>query len=676
MKKSNKIILFLILAMVFISILCNEIVKSQYDINLIQFFYKSTDLSKTEKKWLEENPDIVYCADQNSPPLRYVDKETKQFKGISIDIIRALSIELGVEIKIKPLPFSNSIESLEKGDTDICDLFPNNERSKKFLFSDPVYNLRGVVLVPNQGNSIKVLNDINGKRISTPEKDYSVEFLSKRFEGVNFKFTKDIEEAIKLLEEGKVDAVVGDEAVIGYFLEILKLKDEMHILDPYLYEEEVIFAVPKDKEILVRILNKAILGIKKKKIMEKIQQKWFGISAPIAFEKISSKILLYSTFGIIVLFLISFIFYIWNKKLKDEVEKRTKELIISRNDLQTTFDGITYFMMIFDENLNILNLNNSVSEYIGKSKEEIVNLGSGFLKESLFDGDCIGCIIKKTFQDGNERKIEIKNQDDKIYEINTFPLRDDKGEILKVLVSIKDVTENKINESNLLQTSKMVAVGQLAAGVAHEIRNPLGLIKNYTYILKKEINKLQIENGRIHKSIYNIENSVQGASQIIANLLNFSRISNRENKEVDINEFAKDIIQLEKKTLEKQGISLIVDIEEKTYCNINEEALKHILINLISNSIDAMPNGGNLKIKGYKEGKKVYISIEDTGIGISDKDLSNIYNPFYTTKLPNKGTGLGLYIVYNEIQKLGGNISVKSKLREGTKFSIILPDQL
>ncbi|MCG4582942.1 ATP-binding protein [Anaerosalibacter bizertensis] len=333
-------------------------------------------------------------------------------------------------------------------------------------------------------------------------------------------------------------------------------------------------------------------------------------------------------------------------------------------------------MMIFDENLNILNLNNSVSEYIGKSKEEIVNLGSGFLKESLFDGDCIGCIIKKTFQDGNERKIEIKNQDDKIYEINTFPLRDDKGEILKVLVSIKDVTENKINESNLLQTSKMVAVGQLAAGVAHEIRNPLGLIKNYTYILKKEINKLQIENGRIHKSIYNIENSVQGASQIIANLLNFSRISNRENKEVDINEFAKNIIQLEKKTLEKQGISLIVDIEEKTYCNINEEALKHILINLISNSIDAMPNGGNLKIKGYKEGIKVYISIEDTGIEISDKDLSNIYNPFYTTKLPNKGTGLGLYIVYNEIQKLGGNISVKSKLREGTKFSIILPDQL
>src|SRR5699024_9642654 len=225
---------------------------------------------------------------------------------------------------------------------------------------------------------------------------------------------------------------------------------------------------------------------------------------------------------IIVLFLISFIFYIWNKKLKDEVEKRTKELIISRNDLQTTFDGITYFMMIFDENLNILNLNNSVSEYIGKSKEEIVNLGRCFLKESLFDGDCIGCIIKKTFQDGNERKIEIKNQDDKIYEINTFPLRDDKGEILKVLVSIKDVTENKINESNLLQTSKMVAVGQLAAGVAHEIRNPLGLIKNYTYILKKEINKLQIENGRIHKSIYNIENSVQGASQIISNLLNFS----------------------------------------------------------------------------------------------------------------------------------------------------------
>lgn len=658
--------------MILIFTFMNEFTKTQYDLNLPQFIEKSRPLNATERKWLEDHPVIVYGADENSPPLRYVDRETNQFKGISVDIIQALSIELGVEIKIKPLVFNDSISSLEVGQTDICDLFPSQDRGRKFLFSDQVYYLRGAVLVSNETNEIKSYVDLYNKKIATPKGDFAVEFLKKKVGKLDFTFTKNIEEAIKLLEKGEVDAVVGDEPVIAFFLEKLKLQDDMKMLDVAPYENGVVLAVPKNKGILLDILNKGILGIKKKKVVEKIQQKWFGISAPIAFRRTSQKIMYYLFVGMFILIALFYIFYIWNHKLKKEVTKRTKELIISKNELQTTFDGITYFMIIVDRNLNIVNVNSSFLNFANMEKENVIGLNFSRFEGLICDENLIEHIVKETFEKGKEIKKEIEFEDT-IYEIDTFPLNDEKEEIIKVIISIKDITEKKINEIKLLQASKMVAVGQLAAGVAHEIRNPMGLIKNYSYILKKEVGKLNIQNERIDKSIVTIENSVQGASNIITNLLNFSRISDRENKEIDMEQFILRIVDLEKKIFEKCNINIYTDIQKDITCNINEEALKHIIINLVSNSIDAMPEGGTLNIKCFKEDNKTCIVVEDTGIGISEKNLNNIFNPFFTTKLPGKGTGLGLYIVYNEIQKLGGNINVESSLGQGTRFTITIP---
>ena len=353
MKKFNWII---ILVLIVLLVFSNRFVKNQYDVNLPDYIQKSSSLTKKERQWLESHPVIIYGADENSPPLRYVDKDTNQFKGISVDIIRALSIELGVDIKIKPLTFDKSIESLEKSETDICDLFPSQERKRKFLLSDPVYNLRGVILVPKDNENIEKLSDLKGKKVATPRKDYAIEFLGSKVQGVEYVFTNNIEDAIRLLKYGQVQAVVGDEPVIGYFLDKLRLKDQMEILDPPIYENGVILAVPKDEEILLNILNKGILEIKKKKVVEKIQQKWFGISVPITFKRISSTIVLYTAIGVACLFFVFYFFYLWNKKLQEEVEKRTKELAISRNDLQTTFDGINYFMIVVDPNLKIIKI--------------------------------------------------------------------------------------------------------------------------------------------------------------------------------------------------------------------------------------------------------------------------------------------------------------------------------
>ena len=116
-----------------------------------------------------------------------------------------------------------------------------------------------------------------------------------------------------------------------------------------------------------------------------------------------------------------------------------------------------------------------------------------------------------------------------------------------------------------------------------------------------------------------------------------------------------------------------IDCEETLRLVSGEEALKHILHNLVSNSVDAMPQGGRLQLRAYREENSVVLICGDTGCGISEKNQRHLFNPFFTTKEPGKGTGLGLFIVYSEVAKLGGNIEVKSREGEGTTFLIHIP---
>ena len=664
----RKIFGFLLVSIFLAGLFANNYLEIEYNTTLWDTLTSRSTLSRDEVNFLNEHGPLIYGADNNAPPLRYVDPDTGQYTGLVVDYMAALSIELGTEILFTPLVWTEALAKLEKGDTDLCDMFPSKNRGKKYIFSAPIYNLRGIILTRSDNFATQALTDLEGKRVATPNGDFAVDFIREESKNVTLVTTPNMFEALKLLEMGDVDAVIGDEPVIAWIIEHRQNRSNFRFVETPLYENDCVLALPKDQEKLLAIVNKGILSLRRKQILEKVQQKWLGISAPFAKEKSSEKMALVIKIFLTATAMLLYLFTSWNSLLKREVEKRTRELASSQNDLQTTFDGLTFFMIVVDQSRTIANVNLAFCQFMKTSKEALCGRAvSEFPGVLHFAPE--HSPLEATFASGKARTSEFIFER-KTFEIRLFPLEFMKDTPDKILVMIKDITMEREGEKKLLYANKMAAIGQMAAGVTHEIRNPLGLIRNHCYVLK---NIAGVGTPAVQKSVAAIEGAVAQTSGYIDNLLNFSRISGDTVAEVDIHRLARRMVRLNRKRIEKRHIETQIICDAPLVCRINEESLGHILINLISNAVDAMEGGGTLTLNIKKRVERIEILIKDTGHGIDKETLNNIFDPFFTTKPRGKGTGLGLYITYNEVQKNRGEIRVESLPGKGTTFHVTIP---
>ncbi len=240
------------------------------------------------------------------------------------------------------------------------------------------------------------------------------------------------------------------------------------------------------------------------------------------------------------------------------------------------------------------------------------------------------------------------------------------GEKECILSIGKDITSRKVHTEGLLQKSeKLAMLGQMAAGIAHEIRNPLTSIKGFIHLLKS--NHLNEEYFDIVFSELERINSIVGEFLVLAkpSVTNFV--------EQDVTILIKDIVTLIDTQSILSNVQIFVEFDrDLPMVNCEKNQLKQVFLNIIKNSIEAMPNGGNIdvKVKAKEEGK-ISIEIIDQGIGIPKERISTLGEPFYSTK--EKGTGLGLMTCFKIIESHNGQFIIKSKLNEGTTIEIILP---
>ncbi len=295
--------------------------------------------------------------------------------------------------------------------------------------------------------------------------------------------------------------------------------------------------------------------------------------------------------------------------------------------------------------------------------------------------------------------------DERVFEYYSHPQRiGDK--IIGRVWSFRDITERKKTEKALreseqllLQAHKMEAIGRLAAGIAHEINNPLAIINEKAGLIKDILDfskDFANDKEKIIGLIKGIFESVSRCRNITHRLLGFSRRIDVSYKEIDVNETFKEVLEFVEKEILYKNIKFEMDLRSDIPKIIFDKGqLQQVFLNILNNAIDAVDKGGYIKVVtdikdnnaidavdkgGYikvvtdiKDNNTITVSIQDNGHGIPEQILKHIFEPFYTTKEKGKGTGLGLSISYGIIRKLGGNILVKSSVNQGTIFTIEIP---
>jgi signal transduction histidine kinase len=233
-----------------------------------------------------------------------------------------------------------------------------------------------------------------------------------------------------------------------------------------------------------------------------------------------------------------------------------------------------------------------------------------------------------------------------------------------------DITQRIRLEEQLIQTEKLTSLGLLAAGVAHEVNTPLAVISNYVQMLAK-----QLPSGDPrHQLIEKVVKQTFRASEIVNNLLNFSRTGALEFTEVNLNSVVEETLSLIAHPLKTAHVRVTRNLQQELPPVLgSNNKLQQVFLNLFMNARDAMPAGGMVEVRTASNNGTVEIEITDTGSGIPRENLHRIFDPFFTTKSSGRGTGLGLSVSYGIIKEHSGKVDVRSTPDKGTSFRLEFP---
>jgi PAS domain S-box-containing protein len=364
-----------------------------------------------------------------------------------------------------------------------------------------------------------------------------------------------------------------------------------------------------------------------------------------------------------------------NRDLQSLVERRTRELSASEDRYRAVFTGSMDMIFILDANGVFTDMNQAGLSNLGReSPEELVGVTSFrevFAAEVDHDR-LMEELHASGFLRDRECLLRSSNGDDVLMLLSMSVTETESGGERRYHGIGKDITSRRRMERQLHRADRLASLGQISAGIAHEINNPLGVILGFTQLIMRSENKA----GQNYADLKTIERQAQNCKAIVEDLLKFARATDTRKTYVDLNQCLHEMVSLLSHHFELDEIALEADLHPHLPQVMGDtEKIKQVFMNLLVNAGQAISEQGSVRIETVPDLDRgqVRISISDTGCGIPPELTDKIFDPFFTTKPVGDGTGLGLSVSYGIIRDHGGTIDVKSEVGKGTVFTVTLP---
>lgn len=620
---------------------------------------------------------LVIASHSNYPPYEYYNHLTGTFEGFTVEILNALAKEMGVTIEYRKMSKLEGLAALSEGTVDgVLGIAYSIERDDSYDFTSPLCTISDAVFVRNDVQDISSIVDLEGRTVAVDQGDFIGEVLQKG-KRVHIVVNDSYESALRMLERGDVAAFAGNQLTAQYLIKKLGLHN-INLVGAPIHQVGYCIAVREGNYALISALEKALNSIKANGKYDQIFVRWFGQDlrkgSPL-------RQLVFLSLGLLVSVL-GFAGWVVNRRLRHKVEMSAKELAESRTRFQrkadeyiSLFEGASDAIFITDPvDGRFLDVNRKAEELTGYNRGELLQMGMRDIhlpRDAARVDKRIAQIVAEGSASFDDAPMLRKDGSVGLVDISASLIEYSGRKVCQSF--LREVTERRMLERQLVQTEKLASVGTFTAGLAHEIRNPLNSVNLQLLLLERRIRDSSRNSESESLQLINVvREEVSRLDSLVTEFLFFAKPLNLDCHPTNLHRTLDDVFALFHVRITQNAISLDRQyMDNLPLLSLDAEKIKQALINVVQNSIEAMPNGGKLMVATRVKQRRVVLTIEDTGVGIPEEDLNKVFEVFYSRK--EQGTGLGLPISLHIIEMHGGTIEIQGKRNVGTTCAITLP---